>query len=112
MGMRAGKSQPARRKAAAQTIAVESSCGVTEKAKATWLKVCQLMVDALKPSKKPDAINAPDVPRWDAFDTLFHSVMMHHGAPYVFFFGGRPTGRMEAMRPRRVAVCFCQVSLP
>ena len=47
----AGKSPPINPMAAAQTTAPARSRGVTLKAKATWLKVCQLMVAALKPSK-------------------------------------------------------------
>ncbi len=47
----AGNSPPIRPITAAQMMARTSSCGVTAKANAIWLKVCQLMVAALKPSK-------------------------------------------------------------
>lgn len=47
----AGKRPPRRPMVAAQMIALTRSFGVTVKAKAIWLKVCQLMVAALNPSK-------------------------------------------------------------
>ena len=47
----AGKRPPTRPMTAAQTMPATSRTGVTAKAKATWLKVCQLIVAAWKPSK-------------------------------------------------------------
>jgi hypothetical protein len=46
----AGKNPPTSPMPAAQIIAAARSCGVTAKAKAIWLKVCQLIVAAWKPS--------------------------------------------------------------
>jgi len=48
---RAGKSPPTRPMAAANWTARQSKGGVTSNANVTWLKVCQLMVEALNPSK-------------------------------------------------------------
>ena len=47
----AGKSPPTRPMMAARPIATPSSFGVTAKAKATWLNVCQFNLAAVKPSK-------------------------------------------------------------
>src|SRR5262249_53007484 len=59
----AGKRPPIRPMAAAQRIAPTSSRFVTVNAKATWLKVCQLMVVALKPVNARGGADAPTTPR-------------------------------------------------
>jgi|JI10StandDraft_1071094.scaffolds.fasta_scaffold08703_3 hypothetical protein len=45
---RAGRRPPIRPINVAQTIPFSRSCGVTAKLKATWLKLCQFMVEAWK----------------------------------------------------------------
>ena len=52
----AGRRPPIRPISTAQTIPRTSNSGVTAKAKATWLKLCQFMVAASRPLNAKSAI--------------------------------------------------------